>query len=245
MRRQHFAWTYLVFALVITIYGSWAVFYNLGKQKEVPILGWIMFILGTTMLVVFLILLLISVIQRKKNPPQPEPKKETLEEQVLEEIKEEKEEESEVIEEVEPKETFVPRSDTEYRSTPTGTVRRSSFNGGSAYISRVGYGPVLRVTNDEILDMRSNTYYRIDDDMVKKLGSGPVFEISGNRIRDAFGGYLYEISGNNINKVFGGYYASIEGGYLQTHDLQQRYEISGHLNLAQQLAVVAILFGKY
>ncbi|MBO4541521.1 MAG: hypothetical protein J5736_06060 [Bacilli bacterium] len=119
------------------------------------------------------------------------------------------------------------------------------FLGGSAYINKVGYGPVLRVEEEEILDMRSNAYYRIEGKQVKRLGSGPVYEISGNRIRLAFGGYLYEISGETVNKVFGGYFASFSGGYLQTFDLKEKYEISGSLSLQQKLAVVALLFGTY
>lgn len=107
---------------------------------------------------------------------------------------------------------------------------------------KVGYGPVLRVEEDEILDMRSNTYYRTDGNIVKRSSSGPVYEISGNRIRSAFGSYLFEISGGSVYKTFGGFYASISGGYLQTYDLSEKYEISGSLSIKQQLAVVALLF---
>lgn len=44
---------------------------------------------------------------------------------------------------------------------------------------------------------------------------------------------------------YGGYFASISDGYIQVHDLSEKYEISGDLNLEQKLAVVALLFGKY
>ena len=119
------------------------------------------------------------------------------------------------------------------------------FRGGSAYVRQVGYGAVLRVEGEEILDMRSNTYYRIEGNVVKRSGAGPAFEISGNRIRAAFGSYLYELSGDNVNRVFGGYYASFSGNFLKTHDLSQQYEISGSLSDVQKLAVVALLFGSY
>ena len=246
MRRQYFRWTYLVVALVLTIYGGYSVIYYLSKQKNVPILGLVFLIVGGTLLVIYFILLIISLIQNKKNPPQEEivetnapeeAEEEKVEDPVVEETPASEEVEKPVI-----KETYTPRSDSEYRP-PRRTSR--SYSGDTVYIRKVGYGPVLRVTDSEILDMRSNTYYRIEGNMVNRSGSGPVFEISGNRIREAFGGYLYEISGNSVNKIYGGFYASIDGGYLQTHDLSEKYEISGQLNLAQKLAVVALLFGGY
>ena len=110
-------------------------------------------------------------------------------------------------------------------------------------MKKVGYGPVLRVTGSEILDMRTNTYYRIEGNRVNQCGYGPMFEISGSRIRAAFGGYLFEISGDNVSRTFGGYYASFSGAFLKTHDLSEQYEISGSLSLRQRLVVVALLFG--
>ena len=41
------------------------------------------------------------------------------------------------------------------------------FDGGSGYVKKIGEGPILRISNKEILDMRSNTYYRIEDNYVK------------------------------------------------------------------------------
>ena len=113
------------------------------------------------------------------------------------------------------------------------------------YVKKVGYGPVLRVTGNRILDMRNNTYYRVQGSIVSQDGSGQAFEINGNRIRSAFGGYLYEISGSNINKVFGGFYASISGNYITLFDLSEKYETTGSLNQKQLLVVAALLFGTY
>ncbi len=247
MRRQYFYWTYLVIAIVLTTYGGYSVIYNLANHKEVPILGWIFLILGGTLIVVFLILLVISLIQRKirkskeiiieaeEVKEEPQLKEESIEEEI--EIDDEPEEEEEKEDTV----AYSKQDDVVYER-----VRPSrSYSGGSAYIKKVGYGPVLRVNNGEILDMRNNTYYRIEDHMVKQDGYGPAFEISNNRIRAAFGSYLYEISGGNVNKVYGGYFASISDGYIQVYDLSEKYEISGDLNLEQKLAVVALLFGKY
>ena len=107
---------------------------------------------------------------------------------------------------------------------------------------QVGYGPVLRINEGEILDMRSNTYYRIEGNFVYQNGRGVLYEISGNRIRDAFGGYLFEISGSNANKVFGGYHASFGGGYLKTHDQKEKFEVPSDLTMGQKLVAVALLF---
>ena len=121
--------------------------------------------------------------------------------------------------------------------------RFSIYDTEDVYVKKVGYGPVLRVTGNRILDMRSNTYYRVQGSIVSQDGSGQVFEINGNRIRSAFGGYLYEISGSNINKVFGGFYASISGNYIALFDLSEKYETTGSLNQKQLLVVAALLFG--
>lgn len=240
MRRQYFYWTYLVTALVISVYGGYIVFYNLNNKKDVPVLGLVFFIAGIVLLLIYLILFIVSFTQKKNRPINNEVVEvKEKEEEIKPEIKEEPK--PEVKEEPKPRVASSPRRDIEYRS-----VRKISRPvGGSAYIKRVGYGPVLRVEEEEILDMRTNSYYRIEGNMVKRSGGGPVFEISGNSIRAAFGSYLYEISGNNINKTYGGYFASISGGYIQTYDLQEKYEISGQLSLRQQLAVVALLFGTY
>ena len=114
-----------------------------------------------------------------------------------------------------------------------------------AYIKKVGYGPILRVSEEQILDMRSNTYYTIDGNIVKQNGYGPVYEIRGNMIKKAFGSYLYEISGSNVSKVYGGYYASFSGHYLQLNDLSEKYEFTDSLSLKQNLVVIAIIFGDY
>ena len=112
-------------------------------------------------------------------------------------------------------------------------------------MKQVGYGPVLRIEGTRVIDMRTNTYYRIENNMVMQDGYGPIFEIRGNQIKDAFGSYLYELSGNNINKVFGGFYASISGNYITLYDLSIKYETTDSLSRRQILVVAALLFGKY
>lgn len=256
MRRQHFEWTFVVLALVLTIYGAYSVIYNVTHQKDIALLGLIFLMVGSILLIIYLVLFVISFIQRKNNKAVEEeiidaPVIEKVEEKPTEEPKrEEIKEEPKVVEEEVEEETEIEEDEVDYSDEvdyvyeyepvpPRRTYDRT------VYVSKSGYGVVLRVTGSEILDMRTNTYYVIEGNMVKKNGYGPVYEISGNRIRSAFGSYLYEISGSNVNKVFGGFYASISGNSIQVHDLSARYEMSSSLSLNQQLAVVALLFGTY
>ena len=235
MRRRYFLWTYLVLTLVLLIYGGYSVFSSLRDQKDIPALGMVFFAFGLMLLALFLGLLLATFIHKKRHPvkveePKVEEKEETFEPEPAEKPK------------PAPAPRYEPRNDVAYeRREP---IRRE-FEGGSGYVNQVGYGPVLRISEADILDMRTNNYYRIEGNQVKQSGYGPVFEISRNRIRSAFGGYLYEISGSSVNKVFGGYYASMDGNILQTHDLRLKFEIPSSLNMAQKLAVVALLFGAY
>ena len=237
MRRQYFYWIYLVAAIVLTIYGGYSIIYNVTHEKSAPILGIVFLAIGGLMLVVYLALFIISLFQKKKETPIVEPTKEKVEEKI---------EEPQIAEKKPAKTASFDRnysSEVSYESSRSSGSR--AFVGGSGYVKLVGRGPVLRIEEEEILDMRSNTYYVIEGNMVKMRGQGPIYEISGSRIRDAFGGYLYEISGSSVNKTFGGFFASIESGYLQTHDLKVKYEIPSSLNMKQKLAIVALLFGSY
>ena len=237
MRKQYFLWIYLVTSIVLSIYGSYSIIYNAWHKTNIPLLAIIILSIGGVMLLIFLVLFIIDLVNKKKQPVK-------VEEPVKEEPKvieaEEKKEEPK-------KETPKPQKVNHSRYDDVEYVRTSTSYGGSetVYVKKVGYGPVLRVSGSQILDMRSNTYYLLEGNHVKMQGSGPVFEISGDRIRVAFGSYLYELSGSNVNKVYGGYFASFSGGYLQTHDLSQKYEIDGSLSQRQKLAVVALLFGTY
>ena len=238
MRRQYFNWTWLVLALVLTVYGGYSLIYSHINNNPVPTLGLVFLIIGSVLLVAFLIFAFISLFQKKKKIDESN----TVIENSVKEIKEESvevvEEPAEIKEE--PKNTYSPRSEITYENRRV--VR--SFSGGSGYVKRIGHGPVLRISEEEILDMRSNTYYRIEGNMVNRSGSGPVYEISGNRIREAFGSYLFELSGSNLNKIYGGFYASISGGFLKVHDLSEQYEIPTSLNKKQILVIAALLFGN-
>ena len=237
MRRQYFYWIYLVTAMVLAIYGGYSIIYNVTHEKAVPILGIVFLAVGGLMLLGYLILVIISLFQKLKKPAKEQAAPKKVEEKI----------EEPQIEEKKPAKTASFNrnysSEVSYESSRSSGSR--AFVGGSGYVKLVGHGPVLRIEEEEILDMRSNTYYVIEGNMVKMRGQGPIYEISGSRIRDAFGGYLYEISGSSVNKTFGGFFASIESGYLQTHDLKVKYEIPSSLNIKQKLAIVALLFGSY
>ena len=165
------------------------------------------------------------------------PAEETSSEEIVEQQPQEQESDPEIDEEPESEEE-TPIIHRSYHSSP-------SYSYSTVYVKQVGYGPLLRVEGERIIDMRTNTYYRLENNMVMQEGYGPVFEIRGNQIKDAFGGYLYEISGSNINKVFGGFYASISGNYITLYDLSIKYEMTDSLSKRQLLAVAALLFGKY
>ena len=252
MRRQHFEWSFVVLGLVLTIYGAYSLIYNYANNKDIPGLGIAFLIVGATLLLLYFALFIISLFQKKnriveQEQPIEEPFSEqasineTVEEAIGEEQIEKESVEDIVEEDDSSDEEYIPRERVSYQRN------RSIYDcdGGSGYVNKVGYGSVLRIENNRILDMRTNTYYVIEGNVVSELGSGPVFEISGNRIKLSFGSYLYEISGNNVNKVFGGFYASFNGNYLQTNDLEHVYEISCCLSSKQRLAVVALLFGCY
>lgn len=235
MRRQHLPWTITVFGIVGTIYGAYLLAYhfNHGKGLFAPALALLIF--GVLALAVSAIMHISNYLASKKKKDEPLP------------MKEEKVEEVETPkEEIKPIPCSKPVSKTkdkaEYSSRSSYS---SSYSYSTVYVKQVGYGPLLRIEGNRIIDMRTNTYYRIEDNLVKQEGYGPLFEIRGNQIKDAFGSYLYEISGSNINKVFGGFYASISGNYITLFDLSIKYEMTDSLSKRQLLAVAALLFGRY
>ena len=241
MRRQYFYWTYLVIAILLTVYGGYLLIYNLDQGKGVSILCLVCLIIGVVMLITYLTLFLIKWSKKKKA-------KEAAS------IEIEKDEEEPQVEA--PKEEKIPAKpqqkadDVVYVSNRKSTYERkerpaSRYREGTAYIKKVGYGPILRVDGNRFLDMRTNTYYRLEGNNVFQEGSGPVFEIHGNKIRSAFGSYLYEISGGSINKIFGGFYASISGHYIPLYDSSEKYEMSDDLDKTQILVVAALIFGSY
>ena len=232
MRRQSFYWTYLALAIVLTAYGGYMLIYHFNHGNKLSILSLVFLIIGSIMLLIYLVLCLLSLKNKRSketaqvitNEPEPKP-----------------------VEKLEPQPV---NRDEHVSFKQTSKNNETTYERGSysiydtedVYVKKVGYGSILRVTGNRILDMRSNTYYRIQGNIVNQDGGGPVFEISGNSIRSAFGGYLYEISGNNINKTFGGFYASISGNYITLFDSSEKYEITDRLNQKQLLAITALLF---
>ena len=242
MRRQSLFWSIAVFGIVGTVYGAYLLIYHFDHGKGLFIPALLLLIFGSIALVVSMVLSFftyraqwkkkqIVVLQEEEDDIEEEKEDEVVEEKPTPEIKHEPEHES-------TKEEYAPRPERTYESSP-------SYSASTVYVKQIGYGPLLRIYGGRFLDMRTNTYYRLEDNMVMQDGGGPVFEIRGNQIKDAFGSYLYEVSGNNINKVFGGFYASIDGNYITLYDLSVKYEMSDSLSKRQVLVVAALLFGKY
>lgn len=238
MRKQYFKWSWFVLGLVLSVYGAFSLIYNHTHNKDFSILGLVFLIVGLILLVSYFTLLTISVIQDNKSKK--------IKKTIVEQPKEIKIEQPEKIKveskPVKKEEKPTTNRDVSYSQSNKPVRSTREFNGGSGYVKLIGEGPIIRISEQEILDMRTNTYYRIEDNYVKQMGYGPVFELVGNRIKLAYGGYLFELSGSNINKVYGGFFASISGGFLKTYDLSQNYEIPTSLNKSQILAVVALLF---
>ena len=242
MRRQYFWWTFLVGGIVCFIYGGYTLIYHFNHNNSLSVHSLILLILGSLALIICFIFLIISFFQNKKN------KQSAVEKQPEITNTEEKTEEK-------PKSIVTPKQNEEVTNSTTSASKQttsykphnpqSCYSGYEAYINKVGYGPVLRVSEERFLDMRTNTYYRIQGNIVYQDGSGPVYEINSNRIKLAFGSYLYEISGGNVNKVFGGFFASISGNSITKYDASEKYEMSSPLNRQQLLVVVALLFGQY
>ena len=239
-RKQYLPWVIMVVGVIGTAYGTYLLIYRLNKGNGLNVLALILMIVGIICLL-FTIALLVSnyLFEKKKKKTEntiDEPKVEEPIPEVVEPVKEETKpapKEERKSEET----TYVPREKRSYSSS-------SSYLSAS-YVKLIGYGPLLRVEGNRILDMRNNTYYRIENNIVNQEGYGIRYEIHGDKIRDAFGAYLYEISGSNINKVFGGFYASISGNYLTLFDLSKKYEMTDSLSRKQLLLVAALLFGNY
>lgn len=213
MRRQRFWWTYLVVTIVLAGYGTFSFIYNLNRGKGVSILGLIFMIIGLMMLGLFLGLFFYDYFVTKKNKKIIESK---IIEQPVEEVEEIKVEKEEYKEKkVFNKEKFRYEDNEEERSKRNHySTNRSRYDydfSSTVYVKKQGYGPILRVEGNRLLDMRSNTYYRIEENVIKQEGSGPVFEINGNRIKLAYGSYIYEMNGNNINRTFGGFLLKLTG----------------------------------
>ena len=202
MRRQHFELSFVVLGLVLAIYGAYSLIYNYANNKDIPGLGIAFLIVGATLLLLYLGLFIISLVQKKNRlVEQDQQVEEPISEQVSTNGNVEEPIEEELIEK-EPIEDLVEEddsSDEEYvhRERISYQRNRSIYDsdGGSGYVKKVGYGSVLRIENNRILDMRTNTYYVIEENVINELGGGPVFEITGNSIKLSFGSYLYEISG--------------------------------------------------
>ena len=230
MRRQHFAWTYLVISILCIVYGGYFAIRKYNVDDTFFVSSIIVLSIGVAMLLVYLVLYLLSQKQKKITPSEPvEP---IIEEQPK-------------VEKVVP----TPRTNNEKPERDYEYVRSSSSSSSSSYdasgyVKEVGYGPILEINGNRIRDMRTNTYYRIEGSHVYCDGSGLSYEISSKKIRNVYGSYLYEISGSSINKVFGGFYASISGNYITIFDSSKKYEMTDSFNTKVLLIIAVLLFGE-
>ncbi len=236
-RKQYMPWVIAVIGVIGTAYGTFMLFYHFNKGNGLNSAALILLILGIICLSITAFLVGSTYLARRKNRNMGN----TVDKPKIE-VKQE------AVEEDKP----APKADIKRTETPYVPKEKRNYSYSSydsytstCYVKLVGYGPLLRVEGNRILDMCNNTYYHIENNFVYQDGYGVLYEISGNRIRDAFGGYFYEISGSNINKVFGGFYASISGNYITLFDLSKKYEMTDSLSKKQLLVVAMLLFGKY
>ena len=239
MRKQRFIWSIVVIGFVTTGYGAFSLIYNYSHDKGLSIPGLVLLILGLLAFILFSIFYIAELSRQRRIKNTPTPKVEEPK------VEEPKKEENPIKNDIKPIQKPNKSEKIEYTPKSKATYESSSRYVSTIYVKQVGYGPILRVDGNRILDMRTNTYYRIENGLVKQEGCGPLFEIRGNQIKNAFGGYLYELSGSNINKVYGGFYASISGNYITLYDLSIKYETTDSLSKNQILAVAALLFGRY
>ena len=255
MRKVYIFLAIAVIGIVGTAYGINSLVYHFNKGLGLNVPALVLLILGIICLILFLIISIgrkmsekkkqnsdtSSIVEQKEEKKDVVQKQEAQKETTIEEKNEQK------IAETIKEEKIIKEKDTNnYESAPKQTrYSYSSYSASTVYVKLVGYGPLIRVEGSRIIDMRTNTYYRIENNFVYEDGSGLRYEIRGNQIKDCFGSYLYELSGSNINKVFGGFFASISGNYITLYDLSQKYEMTDSLSKKQLLVVVALLFGRY
>lgn len=239
-RKQYLPWLIMVVGFIGTAYGIYLLIYHFNKGNGLNVPALVLLIIGVVCLI-FTGLLVVSIyVFQKKNKNAENTVEEPKIEEELEVVEPLMEEEKPTpkVERKSEETAYVPREKRSYSSS-------SSSYTSTCYVKLIGYGPLLRVEGNRILDMRTSTYYRIENNVVNQEGYGIRYEINGNKIRDAFGSYLYEISGSNINKVFGGFYASISGNYLTLYDSSKKFEMTDSLSKKQLLIVAALLFGNY
>lgn len=254
MRKNNIYYFIGVLGIVGTIYGAYTLIYQYNHNDVFHIPSLIFLIVGSVCLILFFIIATCNHFYRKKNNKATVAIEENKEEIINESTITDKEVEEQNLDtnsdevEYEDEETDSSTDEFEYEDDEIDydyePVSNSTYTYSTTYVRKMGYGPVLRIEGNQILDMRTNTYYQIEGNRVNRIGSGVCYEVYGNQIKDAYGSYLFEISGNNINKTYGGNFASISGGYITVIDLSEKYEISDSLSKGQILAVVAILFDK-
>ena len=247
----------LVFGIIGIAYGTHLLIYHWTNGQELSIWSLVLLVLGAIALAFSVVLMMMRYIAKKKQPVvQPvieletEEEKPIIEEPIQEEEpqskpQEEQQPESNIEDEQEEDQLREDEEEDDYEEPTPRPIPNHYQSYSTVYVKKVGYGPIVRVEGNRIIDMRSNTYYHLENGFLYQDGYGTRYEIRGNQIRDAFGGYLYELSGSNINKVFGGFFASISGNYITTYNLSDKFEMTDPLSKQQLLAVTVLIFEKY
>ncbi len=163
-RKQYIDWLATVFGIVGVSYGGFMLLWHHNRGNGTNPLALTLLILGLVSLAFGLAMLLSRHIAAKKRktdvalPPK---------EEVKEEAPDQEDESEEAIDDEEPgpePKSYRERPD---RSRPRPSGGYSSFS--TAYVRLAGYGPLLRFDGTRVLDMRSNTYYRIEGDYVYEV----------------------------------------------------------------------------
>ena len=244
MRKERLLWQILVASILLVAYGGFFVFYEYGKNQALFVSALIALGVGLTMLTLFLIGKYRS--KKKGNDeapvepseaPKEEPSPDPIPEPAPKPISSQEEQPEEERVDIAP----VARRPRQAASRPQAVHYASS---STVYVKQLGYGPVIEIRGTRVRDMRNNTYYHLEGGNVYEEGRGIVYQIYGNCIKSIHGSPLYELSGSNINRVFGGYYASYQGGYITSHDLSKRFEVTDSLPKPLVLFVAVLIFGE-
>ena len=153
-----------VFGIVATVYGGYTLIYHFNHSNKLSVYSLVLLILGSISLLLFLSIYIPSYFARKKKKEEPLPPTEnnSVEEEV----------EKTLVEEEKPTPSINPEPKIEYEE-PSPRPQRERVSSSSSYVStvyvkQVGYGPLLRIEGNRIIDMRTNTYYRIENNMVNQ-----------------------------------------------------------------------------
>lgn len=177
MRKYYLSWSILVIGIIGAAYGSHLLFYHVSKGEGLFVPGLILLLFGIVFLIPSIAANIYYVVKHRKQFTASIDEKQK-------ELKGEEEKAEEPTPVIKPKEEKVEMVQHRREERPTYTPRReiekeapSRPTYSTSYVKKVGYGPVLRVCGPQIVDMRNNTYYRIEGETSsKKTAVDPVLK---------------------------------------------------------------------